>query len=151
LIQTTCERVDQRVASWQERGQRVTRFACGDRKTYEPFGISFWSLAFCSASRSPCSFFFGGVFRFSGFSDWLPVSPPNPLLSSFGSHRNSRMLSMQATGVLLMALLCACGPAGVRGQLTYAQVCTTDVSYAFCCCKRLTAVPTGIPTRTTGL
>jgi hypothetical protein len=93
-----------------------------------------------------CSFFFGCV------RGWL-LTPPNPLLSSFGSHRNNRMLSMQAAGVLLMSLLCACGPAVVRGQLTFAQACRTSGSQADCSFRSppLTAVPTGIPTSTTTL
>jgi hypothetical protein len=45
------------------------------------------------------------------------VGPPQFFLFVFfGSHCNNRIFSMQAAGFFLMALLCACGPAAVRGQ-----------------------------------
>jgi hypothetical protein len=46
-------------------GQRV---ACEIAKTYEPFDIYFWGHAFCSASPSPFSFFFGCVPGIQGCS-----------------------------------------------------------------------------------
>ncbi len=81
---------------------------------------------------------------------WLfSLTPPTSFAFSL-AHDNNRMLSMQDAGVLLvlMALLCACGPSVVRGQLTFEQSCGWDPN---CCCRALTAIPTGIPTNTTSL
>jgi hypothetical protein len=100
-------------------------------------------VAFCSA---PCSLFFG-----CDLGWWL--YRPQFLCFFFGSHRISRMLSIQAAVILLMAMLCACGPAAVRGQLTFAQACGSSSIQAVCSSRSppLTAVPTGIPTTTTSL